>query len=146
MPNLGTLTKLGVLNLYIEHFQSDSCFSSLAAFCFQTGNGRFPLSAKINLLTRHLKWTTHGTMYDIPPPPRCNNARPSKYLGVIIDHKLKWQEQIYTILNPKLPNFLINLLRRNLRSCSCQAKKKAYLALPTWSSLCLSGHPTKRRT
>ena len=56
MPNLGTLTKLGVLNLYIEHFQSDSCFSSLAAFCFQTGNGRFPLSAKFNLLTRHLKF------------------------------------------------------------------------------------------
>ena len=55
MPNLGTLTKLGVLNLYIEHFQSDSCFSSLAAFFFQIGNGRFPLSAKINLLTRHLK-------------------------------------------------------------------------------------------
>ena len=55
MPNLDTLTKLGVLNLYIEHFQSDSCFSSLAAFCFQTGNGRFQLSAKINLLTRHLK-------------------------------------------------------------------------------------------
>ena len=40
MLNLGTLTKLGVLNLYIEQ---TACFSNLVACCFQTGNGRFSI-------------------------------------------------------------------------------------------------------
>ena len=63
-----------------------------------------------------------------------------KYLGVTIDHKLKWGDQIKNSILKVTK--VLNLLRRNLRNCSPTAKKSAYLALvkprlefsaPVWS-------------
>ena len=63
-----------------------------------------------------------------------------KYLGVVIDCKLKWGDQINhsTFKATKI----LNLIRRNLAGCSKTAKNRAYLALvrphlefavPVWS-------------
>ena len=63
-----------------------------------------------------------------------------KYLGIIIDCKLKWGDQINLSISKATK--VLNLLRRNLKNCSLKAKKRAYLALvqphlefsvPVWS-------------
>jgi hypothetical protein len=63
-----------------------------------------------------------------------------KYLGVIINRKLKWGDQINMSISKATK--MLNLLRRNLRNYSLKAKKRAYLSLvrphlefsvPVWS-------------
>ena len=63
-----------------------------------------------------------------------------KYLGILVDNRLKWQAQVEgTVLKA---SGVLNLLRRTLKDCSMDAKKKAYTALvhplleyaaPAWS-------------
>ena len=62
-----------------------------------------------------------------------------KYLGVVIDRKLKWGDQINHSTSKVTK--ILNLPRRNLNNCSVTVKKRVYLtlfrphqfAVPVWS-------------
>ena len=49
------------------------------------------------------------------------------YLGILVDNRLKWQALVeWTVLKASQ---VLNLLRRTMKDCSMDAKKKAYTAL-----------------
>lgn len=81
---------------------------------------------KCNSMTISKSLNPTKTTYSLRGHP-LDIVESSKYLGVTIDHRLRWKPHINTITNRA--NSVLGLLRRNLRNAHTPIKEKAYNAL-----------------
>ena len=84
-----------------------------------------PGKCQLLRITNKLKNTINANYYI--HDTLIENADSAKYLGVTIDNKLKWKQQIENVCNKS--NKVLGFLRRNLHSCPTHIKNQCYKAL-----------------